>query len=183
MAAGPARRCSIAVVEAIPDVAMYGSGFPIVVGGALQFLAGTSLSAPLFAGVIALLNQQTLAARGATIGFAAPLMYSIAAKTPAAFTDITSGDNLCPEGAATCPRACQGYSAVAGWDPVTGLGVPNIGAMQEALSNYLYLTNPTHTGSVTGITGSSYSAAASVVCRPALVAVLLLVVSVVSLLL
>jgi len=104
--------------RAIPDVAIYGGFFPIVVGGALSQNAGTSLSSPLFAAIIALLNQQTLTAKGATIGFANPLLYAMAAQAPSTFKDITSGNNVCPaddDTATSCPSTCQGYSATAGW--------------------------------------------------------------------
>jgi len=193
--------------RAVPDVAMYGSNFPVLVGGELGITAGTSLSSPLFAAIIALLNQQTLAAKGATIGFANPLLYAMAAKAPSTFRDITSGDNICPSDDGTpdsCPDTCQGYAAVKGWgqhtstphhtqhgpaaaarravqcqpqltdcscppllrvlphrcatDPVTGLGVPNVGAMQTALSQFLTFVDGRQTGSVTGATGRNGAA-------------------------
>ena len=45
-------------------------------------------------------------------------------QNPQAFHDITVGNN---PGCHT-----KGFSAVAGWDPVTGLGTPNFGALLEA---------------------------------------------------
>ena len=165
--------------RAIPDVAMYGGLFPVVLGGTINFAAGTSLSSPLFAAVIALLNQQTLDAKGATIGWANPLLYAMARGTPAAFTDITSGSNRCPaptRNGPACASTCQGYSATTGWDPVTGLGVPNVGQMQAALAQYLLYAQVTHTGSVTGITGAAYSGAASTSSLSAPLALLLLVI-------
>ena len=161
--------------RAIPDVSMYGGEFPIILGATLGFVVGTSLSAPLFAAIISILNQQTLDAKQATIGFANPLLYAMAASSPATFNDIISGDNICPissvRGSTTCASVCQGYSAARGWDPVTGLGVPNVGAMQAALAQYLYLAQGTQTGSVTGITGSS-GGANSLMSQPGLLCLL-----------
>ena len=169
--------------RAVPDVAMYGGAFPVIIGGSFGLAAGTSLSSPLFAAVISILNQQTLQAKGATIGYANPLLYAMAADTPRAFTDITSGNNVCPAAlrdqpaSVSCPSTCQGYAATAGWDPVTGLGVPNVGVMQATLSQYLIYAQGKQTGSVTGITGSSSSGAESEVSRSALLPVLLVVAS------
>lgn len=103
--------------RAVPDVAMYGSLFPIIVGGAAIVEAGTSLSSPLFAAIVSLLNLQVLTAKNATIGFANPLLYAMAASSPQTFTDITGGDNICPEntGLNSCPSTCQGYAATTGW--------------------------------------------------------------------
>jgi kumamolisin len=61
--------------------------------------------APLWAALIALLNQQ----RGSNIGFANPTLYQNAAN---GFNDITQGNN-------------GSYSAGPGWDACTGLGSPN----------------------------------------------------------
>jgi kumamolisin len=72
---------------------------------------GTSLSAPVWAGSIAELNQ----AIGQSLGFINPLLYAIYGTSEYSrdFHDITSGNN-------------GGYSASSGWDPVTGLGSPDL---------------------------------------------------------
>jgi tripeptidyl-peptidase-1 len=46
----------------------------------------------------------------------------MAQEHPAAFTDITVGDNICTENG--CSPSCTGFLATRGWDPVTGLGTP-----------------------------------------------------------
>jgi subtilase family serine protease len=86
--------------------------------GELRADTGTSSSAPLWAGVIALADQQA----GQPLGFVNPALYAIA-RSPAyhqAFHDVITGDNsvLTPTGVFT------GYTAGPGWDPVTGLGSP-----------------------------------------------------------
>jgi subtilase family serine protease len=92
-------------------------------------VGGTSVAAPTFAGILAILNQG-LGANG--LGNINPNLYSLSASTPSAFHDITSGNNkvICTAGTPTtgsaavkCPAAGTfGYSAGPGYDQVTGLG-------------------------------------------------------------
>ncbi len=78
----------------------------IVDGQANQQVGGTSLASPLFVGSWA----RMLAAKGTTLGFAAPLLYKAAAANYATdFHDITSGNN-------------SGETAATGWDYTTGFG-------------------------------------------------------------
>jgi kumamolisin len=92
----------------VPDVAGDASpetGYQILVDGQQEVVGGTSAVAPLWAGLIALLNQQL----GRKVGFLNPQLYPLG-ETP--FFDITSGNN-------------GAFSAGTGWDPCTGLGSPN----------------------------------------------------------
>lgn len=50
------------------------------------------------------------------------IVYQMASSMPSSFIDITIGNNRCTE--MTC-TGCQGFEALEGWDPVTGLGSPN----------------------------------------------------------
>ena len=43
---------------------------------------------------------------------------------PTIFQDITIGNNICSE--EECPDTCRGFYCTTGWDPVTGLGTPNV---------------------------------------------------------
>jgi subtilase family serine protease len=75
---------------------------------------GTSYAAPLWAGLMALVNEQSLSNGGTYMGFFNPTLYNIGVGTN--FTtnmdDITSGSN-------------GAYTAVTGYDLVTGWGSPN----------------------------------------------------------
>jgi subtilase family serine protease len=77
---------------------------------------GTSFATPMWAGYIALVNQQLVANGSAPIGFINPTIYSqnVGSQYAADFHDITSGSS-------------GSYSAVTGYDLVTGWGSPNAG--------------------------------------------------------
>jgi tripeptidyl-peptidase-1 len=106
----------------IPDVAAQGENVEIVIDGRTSGVAGTSCSSPIFGGLVALLNEQRLAAGKSTLGYLNPLLY----KNPGAFTDITSGSN---PGCGT-----KGFPAAKGWDPVTGLGSPKFDALSKIVA-------------------------------------------------
>ena len=67
-------------------------------------------SAPVFGAIINLINEQRIAANKTPVGFINPVLYA----NPQVLNDITNGKN---SGCGT-----DGFQAVAGWDPVTGLG-------------------------------------------------------------
>jgi kumamolisin len=92
----------------VPDIAgdaAPATGYQILVDGQSAVVGGTSAVAPLWAALVALVNQQT----GRNAGFLNPTLYS---GGEANFYDVTSGSN-------------GSYSARAGWDPCTGLGSPD----------------------------------------------------------
>jgi tripeptidyl-peptidase I len=100
-----------------PDVAANGDRFVIRSNGTWNTIGGTSLSAPIWAGIITRINEERLAKGKSTVGFVHPTLYA----HPEIFTDITEGSNPgCKSG---------GFPAAKGWDPVTGLGSPNYGKL------------------------------------------------------
>jgi kumamolisin len=101
----------------VPDVAGDASpetGYNVSFDGQSEVVGGTSAVAPLWAALIALLNQQ----RGSNLGFINPILYQNAGN---GFHDITSGSN-------------GKYSAAVGWDPCTGLGSPNAAQLATILA-------------------------------------------------
>ncbi|KAH6657548.1 peptidase S8/S53 domain-containing protein [Truncatella angustata] len=103
--------------RAYPDVAAAATYFEIVVSGKTEAVDGTSCAAPTFASVIELVNSNRLAAGKAALGFLNPWLYGNASS---ALNDITSGK------IGGCPVISgAGFTAIAGWDPATGLGTPN----------------------------------------------------------
>ena len=106
----------------VPDVAGNAdpvTGYKIVANGQSTAVGGTSAVAPLWAGLIARLAQES----GRRFGLLQPLIYAgLAAGTPApGFNDVISGNN-------------GAYQAAAGWDPCTGLGSPNASALITVLT-------------------------------------------------
>ena len=74
----------------------------------------------MWAGFIALVNQQLVSQGKATIGFLNPTIYAdnVTSKYSTGFHDITSGKS-------------GSYSAVTGYDLVTGWGSPKAGLITE----------------------------------------------------
>ena len=81
-------------------------------------VGGTSWSTPVWAGFGALIAEARQKRQKTALGFLAPVLYRLPLQP--GFRDITSGDN-------------GSYKAGKGWDPVTGLGVPNVKALVQAL--------------------------------------------------
>jgi kumamolisin len=90
------------------------TGYQVLVDGKSEVIGGTSAVAPLWAGLIALCNQQL----GQSLGDAHAALYQIGER---AFRDITQGNN-------------GTYRAAAGWDACSGLGSPSGAALLAALT-------------------------------------------------
>jgi kumamolisin len=99
-----------------PDVAANASsltGYLIVADETAMSMGGTSAAAPLWAGLIASLNE----ALGFRIGYLTPLLYVGNASREGGLRDIVRGNNQM--------AGRQGYKARQGWDACTGLGTPH----------------------------------------------------------
>jgi subtilase family serine protease len=111
---------------------------------------GTSFATPMWAGYIALVNQQLAANGESTIGFINPTIYSesVTSSYGSEFHDITSGTS-------------GSFSAVTGYDLVTGWGSPNGTGLINALAptsttpNFTISASPASVSVVQGGNGSS----------------------------
>jgi subtilase family serine protease len=127
----------ISTTRGVPDVA----GDAGTIGGMALLLTGTnggephlisppgtSGSAPLWAGLVALADQYA----HHDLGFINPAIYSIARSSSyhKAFHDITTDDFA---------TGTNGYPATPGWDAITGWGTPNAEALIPLLARF---TNP-----------------------------------------
>ena len=104
------------------QVASCNAGFRDAASGLLTVAGGTSFAAPIFAGMVALINQQANYTSGQ--GLINKTLYTLAADSTtygSAFHDITSGNNDCTAGSSYC-ASTAGFSAGVGYDQVTGLG-------------------------------------------------------------
>ena len=119
------------VGRAFPDVSANGANLLFYEDGVLQPNWGTSLSAPIWASVLTLVNEKRGQQGKGPVGFVNPVLY----EHPEVFHDITNGTN---PGCGT-----NGFSAVEGWDPITGLGTPDFPKVLE-----LFLGLPSGWGQV-----------------------------------
>ncbi|PON22920.1 aorsin precursor [Trichoderma gamsii] len=107
-----------------PDVSTLASTYLVYIEGVLETVYGTSASAPVFASIIALINNERLNAGKPTVGFVNPVLYA----HPEALNDITTGANL---GCGADPA----FRATEGWDAVTGLGSPDFARLKNVFMN------------------------------------------------
>jgi tripeptidyl-peptidase-1 len=106
-----------------PDISANGVNYVIAIDGSFSYVYGTSASSPTVGSILTLVNAARLNVGKSSIGFANPVLY----KYPFILNDITSGGN---QGCGT-----PGFTAVSGWDPVTGLGTPNFPKMVATVSH------------------------------------------------
>jgi len=115
----------------VPDVSADGdpsTGFHVIFGGRDAQVGGTSAATPLWAGTVALVNQD-LKQRGLReVGFANPALYwmgeNASKLSPQPFHDVTAGNNL-------------GFDAGVGWDFATGWGSMDAAGLDAAWIRYI----------------------------------------------
>nr|AJD23156.1 putative serine protease [Onygena corvina] len=121
-----------------------GRGFPDVAAQSYKFatrdhgrtigVSGTSASAPLFAGVVSILNSVRLSHGKPKLGFLNPWLYTVGR---GGFTDIVHGGSDGCTGTDQYSKLPTPYvpgaswNATRGWDPVTGLGTPNFEKLSQ----------------------------------------------------
>ena len=110
-------------VRGYPDISANGANYVVAVDGSLSLIYGTSASSPTVGSIITLINEQRANSGKGPVGFINPTLYA----NPTILNDITSGGN---QGCGTA-----GFTAVTGWDPVTGLGTPNYNKMLPVFMN------------------------------------------------
>ncbi len=110
----------------IPDIAGHADGYQIFLDGSMQGpVGGTSETAPLYAGMMALIN----ASLGDSVGFLNPILYQVGGSD--VFRDIADGGSNAESGA-------PGYTAGQGWDACTGWGSVDGSALLNAIETYLF---------------------------------------------
>jgi subtilase family serine protease len=122
------------------------NGIAYAVGTNFSLIGGTSVSAPIFAGVVTLLNQYTGSTGQGNINTA---LYTLANAVPGTFHDVTASDNkiACQGGTPSgqpvpipCPSTGTsagiiGYSAGTGFDMATGLGSVDVNNLAVAMKD------------------------------------------------
>lgn len=142
----------------IPDIALNAgptSTYPIFVSGSIQGIYGTSGASPFFAGSLAIVEQQLIAAGKLTgikrLGRIQDTLYAYNGD-PTVFYDVTSGNN------GNLPNGKPG-NATAGWDYVTGWGAVKFDGLFNKLSGTagavsLTLSTTTIQGGIGTVTGT-----------------------------
>ena len=82
-------------------------------------LQSVAIGTPIFAAIVNRINEERLTIGKGPVGFISPVLYA----NPGVLNDIKNGSN---PGCGT-----NGFDAVEGWDPLTGLGTPNYIKMLE----------------------------------------------------
>ncbi|KAI3340166.1 peptidase S8/S53 domain-containing protein [Ustulina deusta] len=108
-------------VRGFPDVAVASQDFITGIDGGFQAFTGTSAAAPTFGAMITLINGERIKAGKGPVGFLNEVLYA----HPEIFDDIVEGHQ---SGCGT-----EGFHAVDGWDPASGLGAPNFAKLKEVL--------------------------------------------------
>jgi uncharacterized protein (TIGR03437 family) len=109
----------------VPDIALAASDlhdpYNIVTSGQTIQVGGTSASTPVFAGMLALLNQSLKQNGSGNINAS---LYGLALNSPSMFHDIVNNGNIvpCESGTPDCENGNLGFDAGIGYDLTTGLG-------------------------------------------------------------
>ena len=102
----------------VPDISAFSgseNGYQIIFNGKRMVIGGTSAATPLWAALVALMNEKL----GYRLGFANELFYKLMGSE--GFNQILYGNN-------------QYYSAGPNWNPCTGLGSPNGNKLFELIN-------------------------------------------------
>lgn len=114
----------------IPDVAIVYDNILYNDNGQEGSIGGTSAGTPLWAGFMALVNQQAKLSGLPPVGFINQIIYTIGSIPPLYardFNDITSGGSQSSPG-------CPGFNAVPGYDLVTGWGTPKAALINDLIN-------------------------------------------------
>jgi len=120
----------------IPDVVMVAYSICVYNPDGWVTVSGTSLSAPLWAGFAALVNQYALANGGSPLGFPNPAIYGAGRSLAhdSSFHDITTGNNANPPSNPSLFLAWSGYDLCTGWGSPIGMATIQALAVPMAFS-------------------------------------------------
>jgi len=111
--------------------------------GYLTVAGGTSFASPIFAGMLAIINQQQNSTGQGVVNStlyqmaAVSSLYPTTATTGYPFHDTTSGSNACTAGSTYCSSAgSSAYSTTTGYDRATGLGSVDLYQLMSWWSTY-----------------------------------------------
>lgn len=120
----------VATGRGYPDISLAALNYVVYIGGAFFGVSGTSASAPVIAAFFSNVNAARMDIGKGSIGWINPVLYS---NQSFFVNDIVSGHNKCGASGLCC---AQGFTAGAGWDPVTGLGSIDYAKLQNTLIKF-----------------------------------------------
>ena len=136
----------VSTQRAVPDVAAMATSLYVVIAGTGNVMFGTSAACPLFAAIVALLNDARLARGFAPLRATHEFLYEAHANLTGAggfggvpFVDPRRGDNCAGEmggWTGNYPTFRQCFSAAPGWDAVTGLGSPRFPVLRSVAESW-----------------------------------------------
>lgn len=130
----------------------------------LTVAGGTSFDAPIFAGMVAIINQKE---NSTGQGLVNSTLYTLAANSTAyasAFHDITSGGNQCTAGSSYCSSAGESeYAATTGYDEASGLGSVDLYNLMTAWPTSSSSSLQSTTTSLTAATGTPATGASDTI--------------------
>ena len=126
-----------------PDISFTASthdAYLVYSGGTLHAVGGTSASSPMFAGVVALLNQSLVAKKVIPqpgLGNINPALYRLWQASPDIFHDTVAGDTRvpCAQASPNCVNGYMGFSAAPGYDMATGIGSADLNLLVNRWNN------------------------------------------------
>ena len=89
-------------------------------------MSGTSAASPVFASLLEMINSKRLMNGKGPLGFVNPFLYKL---KKGVGNDIVIGMNQ----SSSCS---QGFKAIEGWDPATGIGSPNFQVLMEQMIEF-----------------------------------------------
>ena len=130
----------------------------------LTVAGGTSFDAPIFAGMLAIINQAKGYTAASGQGVVNPTLYTLASNSTtyaSAFHDITTGGNQCAAGTKYCGTGSQttDYPAGTGYDEASGLGSLDLYNLLTAWPGTLITTTPTLAASTTTLSAATLTPA------------------------
>jgi len=130
----------------------------------LTLAGGTSFAAPIFSGMVAIINQKAGYTTGQ--GLVNTELYQLAANSTtyaSAFHDITSGSIACTGGSTYCSTSGEsGFAATIGYDEATGLGSVNLDNLLTAWNSLTATTTTLSVSPASATVGASVTLTAAV---------------------
>eukprot|EP01095_Lingulamoeba_sp_RSL-Kostka_P008441 TRINITY_DN2823_c1_g1_i1.p1 TRINITY_DN2823_c1_g1~~TRINITY_DN2823_c1_g1_i1.p1 ORF type:complete len:709 (-),score=267.92 TRINITY_DN2823_c1_g1_i1:299-2425(-) len=119
--------------RAYPDVVAVGHNLETAFKGDFIPVDGTSASAPIFAGIVTLLNNERANHGMPPMGWINPMFYQLYEENPSLFQDVTVGKNRCGS-VGYDPVCCDdGFECSPGFDTVSGMGSVNYEELRHAV--------------------------------------------------